>query len=208
MTGNLSEGPEPELILASQSPSRARILERAGLKFHILPAHVDEDEVKLSMRGAKAPATDTAVALSELKAARISRLAPEAFVIVADQILDCIDIWFDKPVDMDHARAHLLSLRGKTHRLANAVCVAKGGAVLWRHVDEARLTMRNFDEAFLGRYLDQAGEDILSSVGAYQLERLGAHLFAKVEGDFFSILGLPLLPLLDFLRGHKVGISA
>ena len=208
MTGNLSEGPEPELILASQSPSRARILERAGLKFHILPAHVDEDEVKLSMRGAKAPATDTAVALSELTAARISRQAPEAFVIGADQILNCNDIWFDKPVDMDHARAHLLSLRGKTHRLANAVCVAKGGAVLWRHVDEARLTMRNFDEAFLGRYLDQAGEDILSSVGAYQLERLGAHLFAKVEGDFFSILGLPLLPLLDFLRGHKVGISA
>lgn len=199
---------ETELVLASQSPSRARILKRAGLEFHILPANVDEDEVKHAMRGAGAPASDTAVALAELKASRVSRQIPEGFVIGADQILDCNNIWFDKPVDMDHARAHLLSLRGKTHRLANAVCVAKGGAVLWRHVDEARLTMRHFDEAFLENYLVSAGEDILTSVGAYQLERLGAHLFAKVEGDFFSILGLPLLPLLDFLRGHKVGISA
>ncbi|MDF2368758.1 Maf family protein [Sneathiella sp.] len=199
---------ETELVLASQSLSRARILERAGLEFHILPANVDEDEVKHAMRGAGAPASDTAVALAELKASRVSRQIPEGFVIGADQILDCNNIWFDKPVDMDHARAHLLSLRGKTHRLANAVCVAKGGAVLWRHVDEARLTMRHFDEAFLENYLVSAGEDILTSVGAYQLERLGAHLFAKVEGDFFSILGLPLLPLLDYLRGHKVGISA
>lgn len=208
MSGEKLESSAPELVLASQSMSRARILERAGLDFNILPANVDEDEVKHAMRGAKAPASDTAVALAELKASRVSRQIPEAFVIGADQILDCNDIWFDKPVDMDHARAHLLSLRGKTHRLANAVCVAKGGAVLWRHVDDARLTMRNFDEDFLDLYLAEAGEDILSSVGAYQLEGLGAHLFAKVEGDFFSILGLPLLPLLDFLRGHKIGISA
>lgn len=208
MSGEKLENSGPELVLASQSMSRARILERAGLSFNILPANVDEDEVKHAMRGAKAPASDTAVALAELKASRVSRQIPEAFVIGADQILDCNDIWFDKPVDMDHARAHLLSLRGKPHRLANAVCVAKGGAVLWRHVDEARLTMRNFDEDFLDRYLAGAGEVILSSVGAYQLEGLGAHLFAKVEGDFFSILGLPLLPLLDFLRGHKIGISA
>jgi len=199
---------QPDLILASQSPSRARLLERAGLTFHIQPANIDEDEVKRSMQGAKAPAKDTAVALAELKATRISRQIPEGFVIGADQVLECNDIWFDKPVDMDHARAHLLSLRGKTHRLANAVCVAKGGAILWHHVDEAHLTMRNFDVAFLDHYLEFAGENILTSVGAYQLEALGAHLFAKVEGDFFSILGLPLLPLLDFLRGHKIGIAA
>jgi septum formation protein len=155
-----------------------------------------------------APAADTAVALAELKASRISRQLPQCLVIGADQMLECNDIWFDKPVDIDHARAHLLSLRGKTHRLANAVCVAKGGTILWRHVDEARLLMRNFDEAFLESYLTRAGEDILSSVGAYQLEGLGAHLFARVEGDFFSILGLPLLPLLDFLRGHKIGITS
>ena len=198
---------ETNLVLASQSASRARLLERAGLQFHIQPARVDEDEVKHAMQGEKAPAADAAVALAELKASRISRQVPEAFVIGADQILECNNIWFDKPVDMDHARAHLLTLKGKTHRLANAVCVAKGGAVLWRHVDEARLTMRNFDEDFLDSYLETAGEDILSSVGAYQLEAMGAHLFARVDGDFFSILGLPLLPLLDFLRGHKIGIT-
>ena len=184
MSGTPSDPSEGTLVLASQSPSRARILERAGLKFQILPAYVDEEEVKHAMRGAMAPAPDVAVALAELKASRISRQLPQCLVIGADQILDCNDIWFDKPVDMDHARAHLLSLRGKTHRLANAVCVAKGGAVLWRHVDEARLTLRNFDEAFLESYLAEAGEDILTSVGAYQLEGLGAHLFARVEGDF------------------------
>jgi len=208
VTGTPAKSPTSDLVLASQSPSRAQLLTRAGLDFSILPANVDEDEVKHAMRGAGAPASDTAVALAELKASRISGQAPEALVIGADQILDYNNIWFDKPVDMDHARAHLLSLKGKTHRLANAVCVAKGGSVIWRHVDEARLTMRNFDDAFLDRYLAEAGEDILSSVGAYQLEGLGAHLFARVEGDFFSILGLPLLPLLDFLRGHKIGITA
>ncbi|MFC4271662.1 septum formation protein Maf [Sneathiella chungangensis] len=199
---------EKVLVLASQSPSRARLLARAGLVFDIQPARVDEEEVKHAMRGAGAAARDTAVALAELKASRVSRLLPSAFVIGADQILECGDLWFDKPADMDHARAHLLSLKGRTHRLANAVSVAKGGAVLWRYVDEARLTMRNFDEAFLDNYLALAGEDILTSVGAYQLEGPGAHLFARIEGDFFSILGLPLLPLLDFLRGHKIGIAA
>ncbi|MAZ03448.1 MAG: septum formation protein Maf [Sneathiella sp.] len=199
---------EISLILASQSPSRAKMLEQAGLRFDILPARVDEDEVKHSMQGAKAPAKDTAVALAELKAGRISHRFPESYVIGADQILDCNGIWFDKPVDMDHARAHLVSLKGKTHRLANAVCVAKGGSIIWRYVDEAKLTMRQFDDDFLDRYLEVAGDKILSSVGAYQLEAEGAHLFARIEGDFFSILGLPLLPLLDFLRGHKIGLAA
>tara|TARA_R110002072_G_scaffold68778_2_gene167104 strand:- start:491 stop:1099 length:609 start_codon:yes stop_codon:yes gene_type:complete len=198
---------EKELVLASQSVSRARLLKNAGLSFHIQPAFVDEDEVKFSLQGAKASTRDAAVALAELKATRVSTRIPQAFVIGADQILECNDIWFDKPADMEHARAHLLSLKGKTHRLANAVCVAKGGTVIWRHVDIARLSMRHFEDAFLDAYLEQTGDAILSSVGAYHLEGLGAHLFAKVEGDFFSILGLPLLPLLDFLRGHKIGLA-
>lgn len=202
----MANASQPEVILASASTSRARLLRNAGLDFTNLPAAVDEDEVKHAMRGAMAPPSDTAVALAELKASRISRNYPAAFVIGADQILECNGVWFDKPPDTDHARAHLLSLKGKTHHLSNAVCVAKGGTVLWHHVNQASLTMRPFDEAFLEKYLAEAGEAILSSVGAYHLEGLGAHLFSRVEGDFFSILGLPLLPLLDFLRNHKIGL--
>jgi nucleoside triphosphate pyrophosphatase len=204
----MTDPSKPEVILASASASRARLLENAGLEFRILPATVDEEEVKHAMRGAMAPAADTAVALAELKASRISRAEPQAFVIGADQILDCSGVWFDKPPDMDHARAHLLSLKGKSHHLSNAVCVAKGGTVLWHHVNQATLTMRPFDEAFVEKYLATSGRAILSSVGAYHLEGLGAHLFSRVEGDFFSILGLPLLPLLDFLRNHKIGLHA
>ncbi|MCF8466831.1 MAG: Maf family protein [Sneathiella sp.] len=196
------------LILASSSAARARILKNAGLTFEIRPALVDEEEVRHAMYGAKAPATDTAVALAEMKASKVSRNHPESLVIGADQILECNGVWFDKPIDPDHARAHLVSLKGKTHTLANGICVAKGGSVIWHHSDQARLTFRNFDDAFLNEYLNAAGSDILSSVGAYQVEALGVHLFSRIEGDFFSILGLPLLPLLDFLRGHKIGLVA
>lgn len=203
----MSSPSDPALILASASISRARILDQAGIDVLVQPAAIDEDEIKHAMRGAKAPVEDAAVALAELKAKRISHQAPQNLVIGADQILECNDIWFDKPVDMVHARAHLLALSGKTHSLANAVCVAKGGAILWHHVNSARLTMRKLDEDFLDQYLEAAGERILTSVGAYQLEGRGAHLFSRIEGDFFSILGLPLLPLLDFLRGHGIGIS-
>jgi septum formation protein len=199
---------QPDVILASKSISRARLLANAGLRARILPAAVDEEEVKHAMRGAMASARDTANTLAELKAMRISNQNPESFVIGADQILECNGVWFDKPVDMDHARAHLISLKGKTHSLINAVCVAKGGAVIWHHVNEAKLTLQNFDTAFLDAYLEVAGEEILTSVGAYQLEGLGINLFQKIEGDFFSILGLPLMELLDFLRGHKIGLSA
>ncbi len=198
---------EPALILASASASRARLLDQAGIAASVQPAAVDEDEIKHAMRGAKAPAEDAAVALAELKAKRISHQAPQNLVIGADQILDCNGVWFDKPVDMDHARAHLLSLSGKTHRLANAVCVAKGGAILWHHVNTAELTLRKLDAAFVDQYLETAGEVVLSSVGAYQLEGRGIHLFSRIDGDFFSILGLPMLPLLDFLRGHGIGVS-
>ncbi|TNE33414.1 MAG: septum formation protein Maf [Alphaproteobacteria bacterium] len=196
------------LILASQSPARARLLENAGFEFLTRPAVIDEVEVRHAMAGEGADAGDVAVMLAEMKAAKISRQEPEALVIGADQMLDCNGIWFEKPADMDHARAHLLSLKGKTHQLSSAVSVAKGGSVLWRHLEQASLRMRNFDEAFLDRYLEVAGEDILSSVGAYRLEGPGVHLFNKIEGDFFTILGLPLLPLLDFLRGHKIGLAS
>jgi septum formation protein len=115
-------------------------------------------------------------------------------------MLVCGDVWFDKPPDLDHARAQLMALRSRTHELVTAVVVFRNGEVLWHHVARARLTMRNFSDAFLDDYLSAAGDSVLASVGAYQLEKLGAHLFARIEGDYFTILGLPLLPLLEFLR--------
>ncbi|WP_037492561.1 Maf family protein [Sneathiella glossodoripedis] len=201
------QDPIPGLILASQSQSRRDLLKNAGLTFEAIAAKVDESEMKLSLQAAGASATDTAIALAELKALKISKDYPEHLVIGADQMLECNGVWFDKPVDMSHARAHLSSLRGKTHHLQNAVCVAKSNTIIWHFSNTASLQVRQFSEDFLDEYLETAGEGILSSVGAYQLEGLGAQLFNRVEGDFFSILGLPLLPLIDFLRGHKVVAS-
>ena len=192
------------LVLASASPSRRTMLENAGLSFSVHPAAVDEDAVKESLKAEGASAARTAETLAELKAQRVSLGQGAALVIGGDQIMTCGEVAFDKPADMDHARGHLLALRGKPHLLHTAICVAKEGAVIWRHLEVPRLTMRAFSDRFLDAYLEAAGERVLASVGAYQLEGLGAQLFDRIEGDFFSILGLPLLPLLDFLRGHGV----
>ncbi|MEO8559522.1 MAG: Maf family protein [Rhodospirillales bacterium] len=190
------------IVLASSSATRQRMLREAGLAFDSQSPGVDEEEVKLSLKGSKASAAQIAETLAELKALRVSQGRQEALVIGADQVLDCNGTLFDKPPDMDHAKAQLMALRGKTHVLATAVCVAQNGARLWHHNAQAKLTMRNFSDEFLDRYLGEAGEDVLSSVGVYRLEGPGAQLFTKVDGDFFTILGLPLLPLLDFLRGR------
>lgn len=200
----MSETGDVELVLASASKSRRVLLENAGLEFHTIPATVDESELKHSLQAAGASALETAIALAELKALKISRDFPNHLVIGADQMLECNGIWFDKPPDMTHARAHLSSLRGKTHQLQNAVCVAKTGTIIWHYSNTASLEMRKFSDEFLDEYLTEAGDEILYSVGAYQLEGLGAQLFNKVDGDFFSILGLPLLELIDFLRGHGI----
>ncbi len=188
------------LILASASPTRRMVLENAGLRVTAVPAAIDEGEVKTALRAQGAAAEDVAAALAERKARRVARDYPDAVVIGADQMLACEGQWFDKPADVAAAREHLRRLRGRSHELLNAVAVVAAGAVAWRHRDRARLTMRPFSDVFLDGYLDRAGDDALASVGAYRLEGMGAQLFSRVEGDFFSILGLPLLPLLDFLR--------
>lgn len=192
------------LILASASASRATMLRNAGLDFDIKPARVDEEEIKLSLKGDGASLRDAATALAELKAHRISTAEPADFVIAADSMVACNGRWYDKPRDMSDARAHLQSLRGKTHELVSAVVLARGGSVIWRHAETARLTMRDFSDGFLDAYLAQAGDAVLSCVGCYQIEGLGAQLFSRIQGDHFTILGLPLLPLLDILRENKV----
>ncbi len=198
----MSLRPSETVYLASASATRARLLDAAGIPVVAEPAAVDEEEIKAAFHAERRSAADCAAALAEAKAARISARHPEALVIGADQMLDCNGVWFDKPVDLAHARAHLLALRGKRHALISAVAVLRRGAVLWHTVDRAELTMRPFSDEFLHHYLVAAGDDALTSVGAYRLEGLGAQLFERIDGDFFSILGLPLLPLLDFLRGH------
>ena len=195
----------PPLILASTSPTRRRVLENAGLDFDIAAPGVDEEEIKLSLKATGASGAQIAETLAELKANRISSKAEGALVIGADQILSCNGVLFDKPPDMDHARTQLQALRGKPHELLTAVCVAKNGGRVWHHNAVARLTMRQFSDAFLDDYLVRAGEDVLGSVGVYRLEGLGSHLFSRIDGDFFTILGLPLLPLLGFLRENGVG---
>jgi septum formation protein len=202
--GMMIDVPAPRLVLASASASRAGMLTRAGVPFVKDPSAVDEDEVKRAMRGEGASADDLAIALAELKARQVGRRHSAALVVGSDQVLVCEDRWFDKPTDRAAARAQLLALRGKTHSLISAVLVLRDGERLWHHVGRARLAMRPFSEAFLDDYLDAAGDAVLGSVGGYQLEGLGAQLFSRVDGDYFTILGMPLLPLLDFLRNHGV----
>ena len=193
-----------DVILASTSRTRGMILTNAGVAFTAIAPGVDEDTIKASLRAEGASAAEAAEALAEVKAIRLSGRHHDALVIGADQMLVSEDRWYDKPTDRAAARRQLQELRGKSHQLVTSAVVMLGGQRIWHHVERATLTMRPFSEAFLDLYLDQAGEDILSSVGAYQLEGLGAQLFSKVEGDHFVILGLPLLPLLDFLRVHGV----
>ncbi|MCH8196723.1 MAG: septum formation protein Maf [Proteobacteria bacterium] len=188
------------LVLASASSARILMLERAGIRCETEAARIDEEEYRNAMRAAGAPASAVVEKLAELKARRVARHHPEAIVIGADQILDCDGVWFDKPLDLDRARADLVALRGRTHELLSCACVVQDDRRLWHHIDRAKLTMRDFTDEFLDDYLVMAGDDVLASVGAYQIEGPGAQLFSKIEGDHFTILGLPLLPLLQYLR--------
>ncbi|WP_159994809.1 nucleoside triphosphate pyrophosphatase [Roseomonas sp. 18066] len=190
------------LVLASSSTTRAALLRAAGLEFEARPAHVDEAALKEAAQAEEAPPAEAAILLAEAKAARIGRRDTESLVIGADQLLVCGKDWFDKPADLAAARHQLQALRGRSHTLYTAMVLWRGGQRVWHHVATPRLTMRGFSDAFLDRYLASEGQAVLSSVGAYRLEGLGVQLFQEIQGEHSAILGLPLLPLLGFLRQH------
>ena len=192
------------LILASASESRANILHGAGVAFEVVPAHVDEETIKESMLAANQPHRVIADALAELKAVRISSRYPGALVIGADQVLSFAGELLSKCATMDEGRALLSRFRGKTHDLFSAAVLAKDGAPVWRHVERNRMTMYPVSDAFIDDYLAEKGESLLSGVGCYRLEDEGAQFFSHIDGDYFAILGLPLIPLLSALREQGV----
>ena len=195
----------PPLILASTSKSRARILEAAGLAFIVEPPGLDESVMRQAVSGeGSLNPHDVAEVLARAKAEAVSDLARKAYVIGGDQVLARGKTIFSKPDSMEAARRQLLDLSGKAHTLHTTVAVATNGETIWADTTIATLTMRKLSPEFIGRYLAAAGEEVLSSVGTYQLESLGAQLFEKIDGDYFSILGLPLIPLLDTLRREGV----
>ncbi|HEX6142977.1 MAG TPA: nucleoside triphosphate pyrophosphatase [Geminicoccaceae bacterium] len=195
----------PPVVLASRSAARARLLAAAGISVEVATPAVDETALKEGMRAEGAEPADVAVALAELKARRAGPgCAPDALVIGADQLLTVAGRWLDKPASRQEARDQLLALAGRRHELWSAAVVVRGDERIWHHVAEARLWMRELSCAFVDRYLDLVGQAALDSVGAYHLEGLGAQLLARVQGDHFVVQGLPLLPLLEFLRERGV----
>ncbi|MFT3810296.1 MAG: nucleoside triphosphate pyrophosphatase [Micropepsaceae bacterium] len=191
------------LVLASSSPSRAAILKAAGLSFTAIPARIDETALIESLQAEGAKPRDIADALAEAKTLKVAgSVPPPRLVIGADQLLVCEGRIFEKPRDRAEAVAHLTFLQGKTHELIGGICGATGGAVIWRHVSVARLTLRAMDAGAIEDYLTAAGPEVLGSVGCYHLEGLGVHLMSRIDGDYTSILGLPILPVLNFLRAQ------
>ncbi|MBV2142032.1 Maf-like protein [Falsochrobactrum sp. TDYN1] len=193
-----------KLILASKSPFRSALLKNAGIEFSGESADIDERAVEAPLYKSGASPEDVALVLAEAKALDVSARHPDTVVIGCDQTLSMGDEIFHKPADMDAARRQLLKFSGQTHHLNSAVVLVKNGGTLWRHVSVARMTMRDLDPGFVGRYLGRVGDIALASVGAYQVEGSGIQLFERIDGDYFTIVGLPLLPLLAELRKENL----
>ena len=190
------------LVLASASPFRRRMLEQAGLAFEVAAADVDEGAIKHALLRAGSKPAAIAQALAVAKAEAVSARRPEALTIGADQVLSLGGELLNKPASLAEARGQLLRLRGRSHHLLTAAALATGGKAVWQHVEGASLQMRAFSDACLATYLRRMGDRVLATVGAYEIEGLGAQLFERIEGDTFTIIGLPLLPLLAELRSR------
>ncbi len=196
-----------QLILASASAIRVRLLADAGLNVTAIPARIDEQTIKAALQAENAKPREIADTLAEMKARKVSEKHPDAVVIGCDQVLDFDGTLFSKPQDAAELRAQLIALRGKTHKLLSAVVLYENGKPIWRDMGQAQLTMHAFSNAYLDDYLARHTANLLDSVGGYKLEEEGVRLFANIEGDYFTILGLPLLSLLSYLnlRGYISG---
>lgn len=192
------------LVLASASPTRAKLLRAAGVPFEVVPASVDEEAVKRSLLAEGASTDAVADALAELKAVRVSARRQGDLVLGADQVLEFEGQIVNKSRDLAEAAVLLSRLRGRTHALITAAVLARRGTAIWRHTSRIALTVRDFSDAFLEHYLAQEGAEILGSVGCYRLEGRGLQLFSRIDGDYFAILGLPMLPLLTALRDQGI----
>ena len=192
------------IILASGSSIRRDMLQNAGLDVEVQPARVDEAGIKSAMLAEDAPPRDIADKLAELKSLRISQKNPEALVLGADQVLVHAKRLFDKPEDLSEARGHLELLAGQAHELLSAAVISENGKPVWRHIGRAQMIMRPLSAPFINAYLAAEREGVLETVGCYKLEGRGAQLFSRVQGDYFSVLGLPLLEILGFLRARGV----
>lgn len=190
------------IVLASGSVHRRELLKNAGVDFTVRPCDLDERAIEAPLLGSGATAEDVAAVLAEAKATDVSKDHPNEIVIGADQTLALGDRVFHKPANMEEARRTLLALSGRTHTLNSAVVLVEKGEVTWRHVAVARITLRELEPGFVGRYLASVGARALTSVGAYQIEREGVQLMEAIEGDYFTIIGLPILPLLKELRAR------
>ena len=191
---------DTKLILASKSPFRAMLMKNAGLEFQQAAAEVDERAIEAATDKSGITPEDLALILAEAKALDVARRHPQALVLGSDQTLSLGDEVLHKAQSLEEAQRRLLKLSGKTHQLNSAIVLARGDQTVWRHISVARLTMRNVSAAFIGRHLASTGDKVLGSVGCYQLEGEGLQLFEHIEGDYFTIVGLPMLPLLAQLR--------
>jgi septum formation protein len=192
------------LVLASSSPFRRMLLENAGIRFQARAAEIDERGIEDQLEEQHSSPEEVALILAEAKARNVGEAFPDDIIIGSDQTMSLGQRVYHKPRDMDEARDHLVSLSGQTHQLNSAIVLTLGRDILWKHVSSARLTVRKLDAGFIERHLERVGPKALSSVGVYQLEGEGIQLFDKIEGDYFTILGLPMLPLLAKLRDLRV----
>ena len=191
------------LLLASQSQIRLTLLQNAGLTVTAHPARIDEEAIRASLQSDNAKPRDVADTLAELKARKLAQRHPDALVLGCDQVLALNDQIYAKPSTLQEARTHLTQLRNQTHHLHSALVLYHRAEPIWRHIGTAKLTMHNFSDTYLDAYLQRGWPEISHSVGGYQLESEGIRLFSAVEGDYFTILGLPLLPLLAYLKQRE-----